>query len=409
MRPIPTLALGAIAALILTVTLVPATGQIGYLPVSCIFCGDRATSDAIANVILFLPLGAALAWWAPGGRVAWRRLGPALSLTIELAQVLVPGRDASIGDVLTNTLGTHLGWAIGQYLLSGAPRPSPRAWPLAIAGFAAVVSATLWLLEPAPTERVYFGMWTPVLRQFAWYRGRVLGATLDRDSLRTRPVDPAPVRAFVQGNRTLRVRFVAGPSTVELAPLVSVYDARNREIVLLGPDRDALVLRYRRQAAEWRLDEPDVRFEGATRDWKVRDTITLSVSRSARGACLTVGDATQCVRGHTPGTAWTLVLYPESFPAWLRTCLNLMWLAGLMMLLGWCAGTRRTAVACGAVGLAVLYLLPPLFTAAPSPPSELAAAIAGLPLGIGLRRWTARLAQPATSLASTATQRSMRS
>jgi hypothetical protein len=272
------------------------------------------------------------------------------------------------------------------------------------------VSSTLSLLEPAPTDRVYFGMWTPVLKQFEWYRGRVLGAALDGEPLQSRVLsDPAQVRAFVWGNRTLRVRFVAGPSTPALAPLVSVFDARQREIMLLGPDREALVLRYRRHAAEWGLDQPDLRFEGATRNWSLGDTITISVSRSARGACLTVNDATRCVRGDTPGTAWALLLYPESFPTWLRAALSLLWPAGLMMLLGWCAGTRRTALAGGALGLAVLYVLPPVFSVASSPPAELAAAIAGLPLGVTLRRWTARLAQPATSVASTATQRSIRS
>lgn len=409
MRTAPTLILSAVTALILTVTLIPSPGEVGSIPISCIFCGEHATADAVSNVILFLPLGMALAWWAPAKRFAWQ-LGPALSLAIELAQIVIPGRDASLGDALTNTVGTLIGWRVGHYLLTGASRPALRDWPWVAAAFAAVVGVTLGLLAPAPTERVYFGMWTPLLRQFEWYRGRVLGAALDQDTLRPRPLaDRKPVRAFIAGTRTLGVRFIAGPRTRSLAPLVSVFDARKQEIMLLGLDGDALVLRYRRHAADWRLDRPDLRFEGAARDWTPGDTLTLSVARMPPGACLTVGDATECVGGDTPGIAWTLLLYPESFPAWLRHLLNLLWLAGLTMLVGWCLGTPRAALAGGAFALAVLWWLPPLFGAAPSPPAELAAAAAGLPVGVLLRGWVARAAQPATIAASTATQRSIRS
>ena len=409
MRLAPTLFLGAVTALILALTLVPSPGETGYIPITCIFCGHHASADAASNVILFLPLGMALAWWAPGRRLAWR-LGPALSLAIELAQLVIPGRDASIGDALTNTLGTRIGWSLGLYLLSGAARPDLRWWPWVVAVFGAVVGVTLGLLGPAPTKRAYFGQWTPVLGQFEWYRGRVLEAALDRDTLPPRRLaDNQPVRDFIAGTRTLHVRFIAGPRTRRLAPLVSVFDARTREIMVLGLDRDALVLRYRRRAADWLLDRPDLRFEGAARDWTPGDTLTLSVARTPPGACLTLGDATTCVRGHTPGIAWSLLLYPESFPAWLRDTLNLLWLAGLTMLVGWCLGTPRAALAVSAFALAVLWWLPPLFGAAPSPPLELAAAAVGLPVGVLLRGWIARAAQPATMAASTATQRSIRS
>ena len=409
MRLAPTLILSAVTALILTVTLIPSPGSAVWPSILCVFCGEHATADAVSNVILFLPLGMALAWWAPGKRLAWR-LGPALSLAIELAQIVIPGRDASLGDAVANTVGTLIGWRLGHYLLTGASRPALREWPLVAAAFAAVVSVTLRLLAPSPTERVYFGMWTPVLPQFEWYRGRVLGAAFDQDTLRPQPLaDRKPVRSFIEGTRTLGVRFIAGPRTTSLAPLVSVFDGRRKEIMLLGLDRDALVLRYRRRAADWRLDRPDLRFEGAARDWTPGDTITLSVARTLPGACLTVRDATACLRGDTPGIAWTLLLYPESFPAWLRNLLNLLWLAGLTMLVGWCLGTPRSALAGGAFALAVLWWLPPLFGAAPSPPAELAAAAAGLPVGVMLRGWVARAAQPATILASTATQRSIRS
>ena len=35
----------------------------------------------------------------------------AVSLTVELAQVFIPGRDASMGDLLSNSVGSGLGYA----------------------------------------------------------------------------------------------------------------------------------------------------------------------------------------------------------------------------------------------------------------------------------------------------------
>ncbi len=406
MRPLPTIVLGAVTALILAVTLFPATGQTGYLPVTCIFCGEHATADALSNVILFLPLGFALAWWRPGSK-AWR-WGPLLSLAIEMAQRFIAGRDASVGDVLTNTAGTLLGWVAWRYVMTGAPRPAPRAWPLAAAAYAAVVAATVWMLQPAPTTAAYFAMWTPVLGHFEWYRGRVLGARLDADSLGARPVlDAAPIREFVYGQRAAHIRFIAGKGTVILAPIVAVFDVDRQEIMLVGVDGGEVVFRHRRHSAGWRMDGPDARFEKAAARWMPGDTITLSVARNARGTCLTLRDETRCIPRITPGMAWSLLNYPESLHR-IHGVLSLLWSCGLMTLLGWCAGTRRAALAAGSVGLAALWLLPLFIAGAPAPPAELVAAVAGLPLGVALRRWIA-LAQPAMSLASTATQRSMRS
>jgi hypothetical protein len=91
---------------------------------ACIVCGTRGWADALANVLLFAPLGAAL--------VAARRTGArpiaygcALSCAVELAQTVIPGRDPSFGDVCFNTLGTAMGQphfvAVGD-LTRAAPR-----------------------------------------------------------------------------------------------------------------------------------------------------------------------------------------------------------------------------------------------------------------------------------------------
>jgi glycopeptide antibiotics resistance protein len=70
--------------------------------------------DLAGNVLVFAPLGAALAM-AQRDRPVWRRLllatlgGAGLSLVIELIQMATPTRVAALDDWLLNTAGAFLG------------------------------------------------------------------------------------------------------------------------------------------------------------------------------------------------------------------------------------------------------------------------------------------------------------
>jgi len=77
--------------------------------------------NLVGNILLFAPLGAALA------RVRFRPLeaallGCATSTAIEIAQHFIPGRTSATDDILLNTMGTAIGW-----FLATRPRllPSP--------------------------------------------------------------------------------------------------------------------------------------------------------------------------------------------------------------------------------------------------------------------------------------------
>lgn len=72
---------------------------------------DFKTFDAVANLLLFVPFGAVLCLrgW-PLRRAA--AMGIVFSASIELAQLVIPGRTTSLDDVICNTLGTALGWAV---------------------------------------------------------------------------------------------------------------------------------------------------------------------------------------------------------------------------------------------------------------------------------------------------------
>ena len=59
------------------------------------------------NVLLFVPLGAVIAWF---GRPRLLLLAFTASVLVELTQVLLPDRNPLLIDVVTNTLGACLGY-----------------------------------------------------------------------------------------------------------------------------------------------------------------------------------------------------------------------------------------------------------------------------------------------------------
>jgi glycopeptide antibiotics resistance protein len=68
---------------------------------------DPLVLSAALNVLLFVPLGIVLGWF---GR-PWLLLGAvAVSVTIELVQFVLPGRNPLLSDVVTNALGACLGY-----------------------------------------------------------------------------------------------------------------------------------------------------------------------------------------------------------------------------------------------------------------------------------------------------------
>ena len=117
------------AVLIACLTLVPFAGAKPGADALCLFCGERAAADAVLNVLLYLPLGVGLAlagWNAPRAVL----LSLLLSGAIEAAQIVIPGRDSSARDVLTNALGGYLGAVlmmhVPRWLAGGRGALRPR-------------------------------------------------------------------------------------------------------------------------------------------------------------------------------------------------------------------------------------------------------------------------------------------
>src|SRR5574341_441958 len=218
----PRALLALVLLAILGATLYPAFGDEAEPLTWCILCGEHGASDAITNLMLFLPLGAALSLC--GWRSRWAVLGAALlSAGIECTQLIIPGRDPSIGDVLFNTAGGAAG--VGLLRTSGVwlrPTAIRARGLLAAATLAALAcfTATGYVLLPDLPDARYFGQWTPNLGHLVWYRARVLSAALDGLPLPPhRLSDSGAVRRLLLEGADLRVRAVAGPPTGGIASL----------------------------------------------------------------------------------------------------------------------------------------------------------------------------------------------
>jgi glycopeptide antibiotics resistance protein len=390
---------GAAAIAILIATLLPLSPN-GQSPTfACIICGDRWAADVLANILLFAPLGFGL------GLVGWNAtwsliIATLLSCSIELTQLAVPGRDSSIGDVLFNTVGTGVGWGLvrtAHLWLRPAHRRAAHLSLAAAAVAGAVFTLTGVLLAPSLPNATYWGQWTANLEHLEWYRGRVLRARVGPVSTPSRRlVDSETVRQLLLDGAPISVSGVAGPPVPAVAPLFSIFDEEQREIVLVGPDRDDLVFRYRTRAAAVRLDQPDIRLSGGMSNIKPGDPLDVQVRHSDTGFCLAVNATERCSLGHSLNQGWAVLLYPEHLPGWIRSLLDFVWVAGLILPVGFWARRRWESYVAGVLLLCAVVLVPSITALVPAPQIALPSLVFGVAAGIVLQTALRRRYGPST-------------
>ena len=358
---------------------------------------DGGLADILINVALFAPFGAAL---SRRGRTASGALlvGAVLASVVEIAQLGVPGRVASLTDVLSDTVGTVAGWVLWRTHLAWVGPKREVAGRLALAAaciVAAIVGVTGALLAPSFPSTRYFGGWTHEFGHLSVYHGQVLDASVGGTVIPSGPVlHSAELRRRLIGRETLEVRAVAGPPVAALAPLLSIHDEHQQEILLLGADKEDLVYRFRTRAAALGLDSPDLRLEGVLRGIHPGTPMMVVVSPQGAGYCIDVSGTSTCGIGFTAGMGWGLLLFHQ-LPPWTHGLLNVLWVAGLMFPLGYWARARWECGLAVAMVAAALLLLPSTIGLVRTPPQELAAALVGLFAGLMVQVLPAvRRAQP---------------
>ncbi len=396
--------LAVFVLVILMLTLVP-TKHLPRTPgfFGCLICGERGLADTALNIVLFLPVGllAALAFGPRRGIVL---AGALFSAGIELAQISIPGRDASVGDLLFNTVGTLL----GIYIVAQASswlKPGRRAlltlafgFAIAIPGLAAV---TGWLVRPSLSSHPWYTMWNPDLDHLAEYRGAMVASRVGTIELigtsRLPDVTRDAVRAALLRGDDIDVRVVVAERARRLAGMFAIYDEEQQEILLIGAQSDDLVLHYRLRAEDVRLDRPDLRLRDAFFGLQSGDTIAISATRTAGRHCLRAGLREACELGLDVPHSWRLLLNGGTLKDWFTRFVSLSWTFALAAPLGFYARSRATAALGGAAWMAAFVLIPGLDPwLLPTPPGALATAAASFVLftALGVRQERARLNPP---------------
>ncbi len=374
-------------AFILVATLTPMPG--GYSsPGLCIFCGDRGGSDFLSNVILFGPFGFALAvrgvpWWIAG------IVGALLSLGIETMQVgIVTGRDASLGDFIANTLGTLVGWrSLGLVRWLNDDVGSTRRATGAAMVTATILLGGLSLFHPAlPEPDDYYMQWRMRFRNMDVYGGDVLSSRIGPLSLPVGRVDLTDSVRSMLLSEPLMVEAVAGPPPERLAPIVSLYDQRQRQVLLLGARGGDLVYRQRARGDRFLADRATIRVAGAFDEVTPGEPFRLAWRADAKGYCIELDGRERCGHGLTVGDTWMIVHFLDLSPGQ-RTVAQLLWPWLAFIPAGLAIG-RPGALAASAVVTVVMFLAgAPILGFAATPPHQVAGAVLGLATGALVGRY----------------------
>ncbi len=148
---------------------------------------------------------------------------------------------------------------------------------------------------------------------------------------------------------------------------------------------------YEQRASLLKLYDPDPRVRDGMRSVEAGDTITLEAIREPDRYCLGVDAVAWCDLGPpTVGAGWAM-FHGDRYPGWLKTGLNVVWVACLLLPFGFWTRSRLS----GAVGslaiAAALLLVPALSELGASGLADWLGALIGLAVGQLLQRLVGRV------------------
>ncbi len=402
-RKVGLLALAAGATLVALLTLLPHPGQeelVRATPPTCLVCGELGGVDVILNILLFVPFGLGLGLLGLPWPVA-AAAGLGASGLVEVLQMkVVAGRDASLSDLITNTAGSILGLALSRnWRLLVLPPHRAAAGLMATWGLAwlALAAATGAGLHPVPTSATWYGQWAPELGHLDRFRGDVLSARAGESPLPPGRWDDTPTwrERLTRPEFSITATVRSGPPPTRLAPIVSVFDADQREVLLLGQWGDDLVYRVRMGPARLRLRNPAVRLPhglGAPPGSELR---LEGGTRGARYVLASDGPGGRLARElpFSPHWTWAMLLPYDYALGPEAGALTALWLLGLLVPLGWWGARSGRA---GPWAAALLLLAGVAGVRAglgfePAPAGEWLGAGGGLALGLLLARAARRV------------------
>ncbi|MGH8510253.1 MAG: VanZ family protein [Gammaproteobacteria bacterium] len=379
--------------LIFGLTLYPMPKQIENASATniwCLVCGEIGVVDVLLNVVLFLPLGSGLNLLGLSRFRALLTIG-LTTLTVEALQLgLIVGRYASLSDLLTNCAGGAIGYVVAPHWRQIVRTPSRTSFLLAVVGavgWLMIQAFTAWALERSLPKGIYYGQWAPVLGQFEHFTGEVLAAQVGGIRLPgTRLSDSRLVReALLAPTVVLEVRALSGLPTVDIAPIFSIFDAGQREIVLLGQNGRDLVFHIRTRTGPLKLRSPSVHLSNALPGRAGSSLVLQARYTPGHYHLRSEVDGRISERDLKVSSSWgwtTVFPFDHAFGTEM-IWLTMLWVGGLLFPVGYWAG-RSYAIGVPAASIVLLLLLglglvviPVLFQMTPGHFTEWAAGLLG--------------------------------
>ena len=369
-------------------------------PSLCIICGRYGGEDALLNVLLFIPFGFGLRLrgtdrlWAWGATIA-------TTVTIETLQIVIPGRDPSLGDVVMNSLGGIIGILLCDSWQLWVFPSAAQARSLLMGGamvWLSLVALGSWAMKPWVPNGPLLAQIAPDLKDIELFEGKVLDARLDGEAFVPNTwlgTSKAIHDSTVSGQLTLQARVVPAGPTYDLAPIVSIGNRDEAQIIVLGQAWRDAVLRVRLRSGELRMRIPEVAAlrvfppRSASDSARGADTIELC-GRIVAGKKLLIASSSKTTRQSaalvlSPFLLWSLASPgdgrrgPRAFEIE-----SIIWVAALLAPLGYWAGRwkrqargsdmpallrRLPEATLAAANVAGLALVPLVFGFAVAPPA----------------------------------------
>lgn len=224
----------------------------------CFVCGKFAGVDAILNVALFLPFGVALAL------LGFQLRGVAAisfltTFAIESLQVaIVPGRNASIADLATNTVGGILGFALSgaaSSLVCPSKTLALRLFALWSFSWLVVQLAVALAFIPAATDSPYHGQITRRTPTSGHFIGVVREARIAKVPFVNSAFATQAIRNAMDEQRALHLSasVVRASCSPGRADILRVVDEKQRDIAVLQQRGDGVAFGIRTGADVMRL------------------------------------------------------------------------------------------------------------------------------------------------------------
>lgn len=331
----------------------------------CLLCGELGGVDILQNLILFAPLGVLLAMAGATTRTAALRAF-LISLTIEgLQYSIISGRDASVSDVLTNTLGATVGAWLTANRRAWLVPDAARSRPLAIAWSTAMIAtlaAMAVALQPSVPRFDAYVQFMPVRTFWDTFAGRLLDARLEERPLASGLMDASDPRigALRHGRYSAEMAVSGAQRTNRFAPVLRIGN-RQGEMFFLGQRHLDAVFRPRLRASDAGLRSPffAVRDGLAANQTEVR--VRGEMTKGSVGMRVTTGVMVQ--ERHialSPSLGWALLIPFEVALAGGELMLGALWLALLAAPAGYWSGLWLAEPSRGRMRPALTASLAPL-------------------------------------------------